>query len=70
MKKNNCSIANVRNKTIKIKGESMETMSFHFGIDDYFYYNKSTPRKNDNCKEMVTPEINNSKKYNEGEKNK
>lgn len=48
----------------------METMSFHFGIDDYFYYNNSTPRKNDNCKEMVTPEINNSKKYNEGEKNK
>lgn len=46
----------------------METMSFHFGIDNYIYYNKSVSQKNDKCREIVSTEKYYSKIYNEGEK--
>ncbi len=48
----------------------METMSFHFGISDYIYYNNSVSSKNDKCQEITTTEIINSKLNKEGEKNK
>ncbi len=48
----------------------METMSFCLGIDHFIYCYKSVSRKNDKCKELITTEINNFKKYNEGENNK
>ncbi len=48
----------------------METMSFRFGIDNYIYYNEPIPQNNGICKEIASTEINNSKKYNIGEKNK
>lgn len=48
----------------------METMSLRFDIDEYIYYNKSVSRKNPKSKETTTTEINNSKKYDEGEKNR
>ena len=42
-------------------------MSFRFGIDDYIYYNQSVFRKNDECREVFSTEIINSKIYNKGE---
>ena len=48
----------------------METMSFRFGIDDYFYYNNSVRRKNNKTKEIVSTEVYFSKFSNKGEKNK
>ena len=48
----------------------METMSFRFGFDDYIYYNQSVFWKNEICKEMDSIEIFNSKKLNNGEKNR
>ena len=49
---------------------NMETMSFRFGFDDYIYYNQSVFWKNEICKEMDSIEIFNSKKLNNGEKNR
>jgi len=46
----------------------METMSLRFEINEYIHYNKSISRKNYKRKDMITIEINKSKKNNEGEK--
>ena len=62
------STPNIRNRTIKNEGVSMETMSFRFGIDNYIYYNEPIPRNNGKCKEKISTEIRNSKIYNEGGK--
>ena len=48
----------------------METMSFRFGINNNIYYNEPIPRNNGIYKEKISTEIENSKKYNIGEKNK
>ncbi len=75
MKVTFCFIANVRYRTFEIKlkkieGRSMETMSFRFGIEDFFYYNKSSLRKNVISKDMVPTESINLNKSNEGGRNK
>ena len=43
-------------------------MSFRFGIDDYIYYSKVFFQKRGTWKELVSTEIFNTKKYDEGEK--
>ncbi|MEE9379196.1 MAG: hypothetical protein V3V33_14320 [Candidatus Lokiarchaeia archaeon] len=48
----------------------MEIILFRLGINNYIYYNEPIPRNNGIYKEKIPTEINNSKKYNEGEKNK